>query len=100
MASVIHHFTKQLKESGTIRMFEGSGGYANGEQRRDFVFVEDLARMNRFFGGLMPESPEAPVRAVVNAGTGEARTFKAVARRVDAGAPVRERSSTFRFRGT
>ena len=27
----------------------------------------------------MPESPEAPVRAVVNAGTGEARTFKAVA---------------------
>ncbi len=79
MASVIHHFTKQLKETGTIRMFEGSGGYANGEQRRDFVFVEDLARINRFFGGLMPESPKAPVRAVANAGTGEARTFKAVA---------------------
>jgi ADP-L-glycero-D-manno-heptose 6-epimerase len=79
MASVIHHFTKQLKETGTIRMFEGSGGYANGEQRRDFVFVEDLARINRFFGGLLPESPKAPVKAVVNAGTGEARTFKAVA---------------------
>ena len=27
MASVIHHFTRQLKETGTIRMFEGSGGY-------------------------------------------------------------------------
>jgi ADP-L-glycero-D-manno-heptose 6-epimerase len=79
MASVIHHFTKQLKESGTIKMFEGSGGYANGEQRRDFVFVEDLARINRFFGGLLPESPKEPVKAVVNAGTGEARTFKAVA---------------------
>ena len=42
MASVIHHFARQLKETGTIRMFEGSGGYADGEQRRDFVFVDDL----------------------------------------------------------
>ena len=79
MASVIHHFTRQLKDTGTIRMFEGSGGYADGEQRRDFVFVKDLARMNMFFAGLLPESPKKPVSAVVNAGTGEARTFKAVA---------------------
>jgi ADP-L-glycero-D-manno-heptose 6-epimerase len=79
MASVIHHFTKQLKETGTIRMFEGSGGYGDGEQRRDFVFVKDLARINLFFAGLLAESPEVPVRAVVNAGTGEARTFKDVA---------------------
>ena len=60
-------------------MFEGSGGYADGEQRRDFVFVKDLARINMFFAGLMPESLRKPVHAVVNAGTGEARTFKAVA---------------------
>jgi ADP-L-glycero-D-manno-heptose 6-epimerase len=79
MASVIHHFTRQLKDTGTIRMFEGSGGYADGEQRRDFVFVKDLARINMFFGGLLPDSPKKPVYAVVNAGTGEARTFKAVA---------------------
>lgn len=79
MASVIHHFTRQLKDTGTIRMFEGSGGYDNGEQRRDFVFVKDLARINMFFGGLLPDSPRKPVQTVVNAGTGEARTFKAVA---------------------
>jgi ADP-L-glycero-D-manno-heptose 6-epimerase len=79
MASVIHHFTRQLKDTGTIRMFEGSGGYENGEQRRDFVFVKDLARINMFFGGLLPDSPRKSVHAVVNAGTGEARTFKAVA---------------------
>jgi ADP-L-glycero-D-manno-heptose 6-epimerase len=79
MASVLHHFTKQLKETGTIRMFEGSGGYANGEQRRDFVFVKDLCRINLFFAGLLPESPKQPVQAVVNAGTGKASTFKAVA---------------------
>jgi ADP-L-glycero-D-manno-heptose 6-epimerase len=79
MASVIHHFTKQLKDTGTIRMFEGSGGYADGEQRRDFVFVKDLCRINLFFAGLMPDSPKKPVQAIVNAGTGNARTFKAVA---------------------
>jgi ADP-L-glycero-D-manno-heptose 6-epimerase len=79
MASVMHHFSKQLKETGVVRMFEGSGGYADGEQRRDFVFVRDLCRINLFFGGLLPESPSAPVHAIVNAGTGEARTFKAVA---------------------
>ena len=79
MASVIHHFTRQLKDTGTIRMFEGSGGYADGEQRRDFVFVKDLARINMFFAGLLPGSPHKAVQAVVNAGTGEARTFKAVA---------------------
>lgn len=80
MASVLHHFTKQLRETGTIRMFEGSGGYADGEQRRDFVFVKDLARINMFFAGLLPDA-SAPrnIQAVVNAGTGEARTFKAVA---------------------
>ncbi|HEX4576849.1 MAG TPA: NAD-dependent epimerase/dehydratase family protein, partial [Edaphobacter sp.] len=79
MASVLHHFTRQLKDTGTIRMFEGSGGYANGEQRRDFVFVKDLARINMFFAGLLPDSPKKPTHAVVNAGTGEARTFNAVA---------------------
>ena len=79
MASVIHHFTRQLKDTGTIRMFEGSGGYPDGEQRRDFVYVNDLARINMFFGGLLPDSPKKPIHAVVNAGTGEARTFKAVA---------------------
>jgi ADP-L-glycero-D-manno-heptose 6-epimerase len=80
MASVLHHFTKELKETGTIRMFEGSGGYAPGEQRRDFVFVRDLARINMFFAGLLPgEHGPTDVPAVVNAGPGEARTFKAVA---------------------
>ena len=73
MASVIHHFTRQLKDTGTIRMFEGSGGYGNGEQRRDFVFVRDLAKINFFFAF-------GPVRkAIVNAGTGKSRSFNDVA---------------------
>jgi len=79
MASVLHHFSRQLLETGAIRMFQGSGGYADGEQRRDFVFVDDLARINLFFAGLLPGSPRQPLQAIVNAGTGQARTFKAVA---------------------
>jgi ADP-L-glycero-D-manno-heptose 6-epimerase len=74
MASVIHHFTRQLKDTGTIRMFEGSGGFGNGEQRRDFVFVRDLAKMNMFFAF-------GDVRtAIVNAGTGKSRSFNDVAK--------------------
>jgi ADP-L-glycero-D-manno-heptose 6-epimerase len=85
MASVIHHFSKQMKETGKVRLFAGTGGYGNGEQRRDFVYVRDLARMNMFFAGLGPYAPKAdedrkPVRGVANAGTGASRSFNDVAK--------------------
>jgi ADP-L-glycero-D-manno-heptose 6-epimerase len=85
MASVIHHFSKQMKETGKVRLFAGTGGYANGEQRRDFVYVRDLARLNMFFAGIGPYAPKADedrkmYRGVVNAGTGASRSFNDVAR--------------------
>jgi ADP-L-glycero-D-manno-heptose 6-epimerase len=85
MASVMHHFSKQIHETGTVKMFEGSGGYGNGEQRRDFVFVRDLARLNLYFAQAGPYAPPkgSPAKswqAVVNAGSGRARTFNEVAR--------------------
>ena len=84
MASVIHHFSKQIRDTRTVRLFEGSGGYGNGEQRRDFVFVRDLARMNMFFAQIGPYAPASGAartfQGVVNAGTGHARTFNEVAR--------------------
>jgi ADP-L-glycero-D-manno-heptose 6-epimerase len=79
MASVIQHFSQQLKQTGAIRMFEGSGGYSNGEQRRDFVYVRDLARINLFFSGLGENASKKPVQAIVNAGTGKSRSFNDVA---------------------
>lgn len=80
MASVIHHFSRQLKEQGVIRMFQGTGGYGDGEQRRDFVYVRDLCRMNLFFAGLDRSGSAAAVyRGIYNAGTGNARSFNAVA---------------------
>jgi ADP-L-glycero-D-manno-heptose 6-epimerase len=85
MASVIHHFTKQMKERGKVGLFAGTGGYGDGEQRRDFVYVRDLARLNMFFAGLGPYAPKAgeakkTYRGVVNAGSGGSRSFNDVAR--------------------
>ncbi len=85
MASVIHHFTKQMKETGKVRLFAGTGGYANGEQRRDFVYVRDQARLNMFFAQIGPYAPKhgeaAKVyRGLANAGSGKSRTFNDVAK--------------------
>jgi ADP-L-glycero-D-manno-heptose 6-epimerase len=85
MASVIHHFTKQMKETGKVRLFSGSGGFGDGEQRRDFVYVRDLAHLNMFFAQIGPYAPKAGesdqhYRGVVNAGSGHARSFNDVAR--------------------
>jgi ADP-L-glycero-D-manno-heptose 6-epimerase len=85
MASVIHHFTKQMLETGTVRLFAGTGGYGDGEQRRDFVYVRDLARLNMFFAQIGPYAPQAGearkvYRGVVNAGSGGSRSFNDVAR--------------------
>lgn len=77
MASVMHHFTRQLKETGKIRMFVGSGGYGNGEQRRDFVYVRDLVRIALYLAGI--DGSPGVKRGVVNAGTGASRPFKDVA---------------------
>jgi ADP-L-glycero-D-manno-heptose 6-epimerase len=85
MASVIHHFTKQMKELRKVSLFAGTGGFEDGEQRRDFVYVRDLARLNMFFAGLGPYAPKEgearkTYRGVVNAGSGTSRSFNDVAK--------------------
>jgi ADP-L-glycero-D-manno-heptose 6-epimerase len=39
MASVAFHHFNQYRAEGKVKLFEGYGGYGNGEQRRDFVFM-------------------------------------------------------------
>lgn len=73
MASVAYHLTKQLLEKNQIQLFEGSDGYGPGEQRRDFVAVEDVAQIILW----MWKHPE--VQGIFNVGTGVARTFNEVA---------------------
>jgi ADP-L-glycero-D-manno-heptose 6-epimerase len=73
MASVAFHFFNQYRTTGSVRLFEGSGGYGNGEQRRDFVSVEDIVKINLFF----LDHPEKS--GIFNAGTGAAQSFNDVA---------------------
>jgi len=74
MASVAFHFFNQYLATGRVRLFEGSDGYADGEQIRDFVSVEDVVRVNLFF----LDHPD--VSGIFNVGTGRAESFNAVAR--------------------
>ena len=71
MASVVWHFFNQYRASGKVQLFEGSGGYAAGEQSRDFVSVEDVVKVNLEF-------LDHPDRSgIYNLGTGTAATFNA-----------------------
>ena len=73
MASVAWHFFNQYRVTGKVKLFEGSGGYANGEQRRDFIAVEDIVEVNLFF----LDHPEQA--GIFNVGTGAAQSFNDVA---------------------
>jgi ADP-L-glycero-D-manno-heptose 6-epimerase len=76
MASVAFHFFHQYRKSGSVRLFAGSGGYAAGEQRRDFVAVSDVVAANLDFLGQSDRS------GIYNLGSGRAETFNDVARHV------------------
>jgi len=73
MASVAHHFFHQYRGADHVRLFTGSGGYGDGEQRRDFVSVEDCVNVNLFFLGNPGRS------GIFNVGTGAAQSFNDVA---------------------
>ncbi|MHB8535691.1 MAG: ADP-glyceromanno-heptose 6-epimerase [Sulfuricaulis sp.] len=73
MASVAFHHFNQYRESGKVKLFEGCDGYGDGEQRRDFISVEDVASVNLFFLDHPRKS------GIFNVGTGRAQTFNDVA---------------------
>ena len=76
MASVVFHFNNQLKTDGEIRLFDGCDGYGPGEQRRDFIYVGDVVKVNQWF----MEHPD--VTGLFNVGTGRSQTFNEVGRAV------------------
>jgi len=90
MASVAMHFFDQYRSAGRVQLFEGSGGFDAGEQRRDFVYVDDVVAANLWF----LEHPEAS--GIFNVGTGRASTYNAIAAAVinavdrRAGRPARD----------
>lgn len=76
MASVAYHFNKQILETGKVKLFKGCDGFEDGEQRRDFVYVQDVVDVNMWFF----EHPNKS--GIFNVGTGRSQTFNDVARAV------------------
>jgi len=70
---VARHFFDQYRSEGRVRLFEGSGGFGNGEQRRDFVYVDDIVAANLWF----LDRPN--VSGIFNLGTGRAQSFNDMA---------------------
>ncbi|HEX6296763.1 MAG TPA: ADP-glyceromanno-heptose 6-epimerase [Burkholderiales bacterium] len=73
MASVAFHAYQQLLSAGKVKLFVGSDGYGDGEQRRDFVHVDDVVDVNLWF------LEHRDVSGVYNCGTGRAQSFNQLA---------------------
>jgi len=73
MASVAFHHFQQFRREGKVRLFAGCDGYAAGEQRRDFVSVEDVVAVNLHFLDHPKHS------GIYNVGTGRSQPFNDVA---------------------
>jgi ADP-L-glycero-D-manno-heptose 6-epimerase len=73
MASVALHAYQQLHAEGRVKLFVGADGYRDGEQRRDFIYVDDVVSVNLWFLG------RRDVSGVFNCGTGKAQTFNRLA---------------------
>lgn len=70
MASVVYHAFNQIRESGKMKLFRSHHpDFKDGQQLRDFVYVEDVTEVILF---LMENRP-AP--GIYNLGTGKAETF-------------------------
>lgn len=76
MASVAFHQFNQFKAEGRVKLFGEYGGYAQGEQMRDFVFVDDVVAVNLWFFDHPTKS------GVFNLGSGRAQPFNDVAHAV------------------
>ncbi|MDN5844474.1 MAG: ADP-glyceromanno-heptose 6-epimerase [Alcaligenaceae bacterium] len=73
MASVAFHNMNQYVREGHVRLFGGWDGYPDGGQQRDFVFIDDVVKVNLFF----LDHPE--ISGIYNCGTGRAQPFNDVA---------------------
>ena len=74
MASVVQHAFRQISDNGRLTLFRSHNpDYADGEQKRDFIYIKDVVEVCYF---LMHHRQNS---GIYNLGTGEARTFLALA---------------------
>ena len=76
MSSTAYHFNQQVIADNEVRLFAGCDGYADGEQQRDFIHVDDVVAVNCW----LLDNPNQ--RGIFNVGTGRAEPFNAMAKAV------------------
>ncbi len=70
MASPIFHGYNEIQKTGKQTLFRShKEGVADGEQKRDFIFVDDIVKLCLFC------LEKNPPPGIYNCGTGQARTF-------------------------
>lgn len=70
MASVIFHSFNQINKTGKVKLFKShKKGYNDGEQLRDFIYVQDVVDICFWL------MTHLPISGLYNVGTGKARTF-------------------------
>jgi ADP-L-glycero-D-manno-heptose 6-epimerase len=75
MRSLVHKAYGQVVETGTIKLFASDRpDYADGEQKRDFLYVKDAVEMTLH----LAETPTAG--GLYNLGSGEANSWNTLAR--------------------
>ncbi|GBR49501.1 ADP-glyceromanno-heptose 6-epimerase [Neokomagataea thailandica] len=73
MASVAFHNFNQFMANGSVKLFGEYGDCQPGEQKRDFIFIDDLVNVKLWFF----DHPEHS--GVFNLGTGKAQPFNDIA---------------------
>ena len=76
MASLVMQLDDQLEADDSARLFGAFGGFAAGEQRRDFVYVKDVVDVMLWFFTHPDKS------GIFNCGSGQSRTFNELAEQV------------------
>ncbi len=77
MASVIFQAFNTISETGKMSLFRSHNpAFKDGEQARDFIYVEDVAKVILFFMNSRKNS------GIYNIGTGEARTYLSLTKAV------------------
>ena len=69
MASMAYKMNLEYMDSKIISLFKGTGGYGDGEQKRDFIYIDDVVSINTFF-------MEKSKHDIYNVGTGNAYYYE------------------------
>jgi ADP-L-glycero-D-manno-heptose 6-epimerase len=76
MASVVYHAYHQIIATGEMKLFRSHNPeYKDGEQLRDFIYVDDVTNVCLFFYDKFINDCHVGINGIYNLGTGTARTF-------------------------